>query len=164
MYRIDDEKGAVTEVQRELYARYLRSGKTGPRVPVDGIYGTETEAAIRQYQSDTGLPVTGKTDYRTFDALMNEPDRTPDPAKTLAVGSAGTEVERLHLLLSELSKHFHVFPTVPRAGYYGEDTTECVRHMQRALRMEETGEVTDLFFEELVLELAFRRRLDGKQA
>jgi peptidoglycan hydrolase-like protein with peptidoglycan-binding domain len=33
---------------------------------IDGIFGPATEAVVRQYQTDTGLPVTGVVDERTW--------------------------------------------------------------------------------------------------
>ena len=33
---------------------------------IDGIFGPVTEAVVRQYQSDSGLPVTGVMDERTW--------------------------------------------------------------------------------------------------
>lgn len=37
-----------------------------PQIEVDGIYGPATEAAVREFQSIFGLPVTGEVDYRTW--------------------------------------------------------------------------------------------------
>ena len=37
-----------------------------PKVTEDGIYGPETEAAVRKFQSIFGLPVTGDVDYKTW--------------------------------------------------------------------------------------------------
>lgn len=37
-----------------------------PKVNVDGIYGPETEASVRKFQSVFGLPATGITDYATW--------------------------------------------------------------------------------------------------
>ena len=37
-----------------------------PRVTVDGIYGQGTSAAVREFQSVFGLPVTGIVDYPTW--------------------------------------------------------------------------------------------------
>lgn len=37
-----------------------------PKVTADGIFGTETEAAVREFQSIFGLPVTGIVDYPTW--------------------------------------------------------------------------------------------------
>ena len=37
-----------------------------PKLTEDGIYGPETEAAVRKFQSIFGLPVTGEIDYKTW--------------------------------------------------------------------------------------------------
>ena len=37
-----------------------------PKLTEDGIYGSETEAAVRKFQSIFGLPVTGEIDYKTW--------------------------------------------------------------------------------------------------
>jgi peptidoglycan hydrolase-like protein with peptidoglycan-binding domain len=36
---------------------------------IDGIFGDQTEAALRQFQEDEGLPVTGVADEATWSAL-----------------------------------------------------------------------------------------------
>ena len=43
--------------------------KQGSAVKVDGVLGNETRAAIRQYQSQHHLPVTGEPDQATLDKL-----------------------------------------------------------------------------------------------
>ena len=43
--------------------------KQGSAVKVDGVLGNETRAAIRQYQSQHHLPVTGEPDPATLDKL-----------------------------------------------------------------------------------------------
>ena len=37
-----------------------------PRVTPDGIYGSETEASVRAFQSVFGLPQTGVVDFATW--------------------------------------------------------------------------------------------------
>ena len=37
-----------------------------PKINADGTYGPATEAAVREFQSVFGLPVTGKVDYATW--------------------------------------------------------------------------------------------------
>ena len=37
-----------------------------PRISADGIYGPATRAAVEDFQSIFGLPVTGIVDYRTW--------------------------------------------------------------------------------------------------
>lgn len=49
----------------------------------DGLAGPKTMAALKRYQEARGLPQTGRVDYATWDALMEEspnlPDREPVP-------------------------------------------------------------------------------------
>lgn len=48
-----------------ILQRTLESG-FGYAGAIDGVYGAATEATIRQYQSDRGLPVTGIVDECTW--------------------------------------------------------------------------------------------------
>ena len=38
----------------------------GYAAAIDGIFGPVTDAVVRQYQTDSGLPVTGVMDERTW--------------------------------------------------------------------------------------------------
>jgi hypothetical protein len=49
-----------------------------PSVPVDGQFGTQTDSALRAFQSSRGLPVTGTTDAATWQALLALPVRAVD--------------------------------------------------------------------------------------
>jgi peptidoglycan hydrolase-like protein with peptidoglycan-binding domain len=51
------------EVQRELAERGYYGG------PIDGAIGPQSRAAIRAFQVDKGLPVTGRVDGRLLDSL-----------------------------------------------------------------------------------------------
>ena len=53
-------------VQRELRSRGYYRG------PIDGVIGPATEAALRGYQRDHGLTVTGRLDSRTLRSLSLE--------------------------------------------------------------------------------------------
>lgn len=64
--------GVVSEIQEELAYRGYYDG------PVDGRYTAETEAAVRRFQKDTGLPVTGQIDTSLLDALLPEPDEVTE--------------------------------------------------------------------------------------
>ena len=44
---------------------------TGKRLALDGIMGEKTVSVIKQFQSITGLPVTGDVDVKTNEALVN---------------------------------------------------------------------------------------------
>lgn len=55
--------GFVSRIQRELTALGYYEG------PIDGVYGRSTESAVRRFQKEKGLPVTGAIDARLLNAL-----------------------------------------------------------------------------------------------
>lgn len=63
---------------------------------IDGIYGNKTRAAVRQFQTDRNLAVTGVVDDRTYAAIMAashspaESDLIPGDETTPAEGVMGT--------------------------------------------------------------------------
>lgn len=58
------QSGALGPVVAMLQ-RTLKTG-FGYAGGIDGVYGAATEAAIRQYQTDRGLPASGVVDERTW--------------------------------------------------------------------------------------------------
>jgi peptidoglycan hydrolase-like protein with peptidoglycan-binding domain len=61
----------VAAVQRSLADRGLYHGK------IDGVWGAETEAALRKFQSQNNLAVNGKLDAPTADKLGLQPELQP---------------------------------------------------------------------------------------
>ena len=67
------DKNSVKELEEKL--RRIAFVRPGYRLPVltpDGIYGSETEKAVRIMQEAAGLPVTGKPDGDTVDLINRE--------------------------------------------------------------------------------------------
>lgn len=53
----------ITAVQQALAARNLYQGK------VDGVWGAKTESALRNFQTQSNMPVTGRLDAATAERL-----------------------------------------------------------------------------------------------
>ena len=70
-YRIDRNEEAVAELQRYLRALSYKHEEL-PHVGVDGIFGKETEEAVRAFQALYSLRVTGVADEATFALLYEE--------------------------------------------------------------------------------------------
>ncbi len=115
----------------------LRKGSTDPAVrdlqdalktlghnpgPIDGVFGTETEAAVRAFQQSRGLTVDGIVGRVTWinidEADQNEP--------VLQNGSTGLPVRRLQSRMSAVN-----FDTGGVDGRFGAKTEAAVRKLQR---------------------------------
>ena len=65
-----------------------------PQWGADGDFGAETEAALRAYQAEAGLPVTGVYDEATRKALTAPtPEPPEEPAFVLATGDVNVRAE-----------------------------------------------------------------------
>jgi|GEM_PF-2805460 len=68
---MDNKQTAVKEVQTWLRA-LAKAGCAIREVNIDGIYGTETENAVNDFQLINNLPDTGVVDYTTWCELYNQ--------------------------------------------------------------------------------------------
>ena len=150
-----NENEAIRNLQR--YLRQLSYEDTRiPPVPVDGIYDTATEAALRAFQEVEGLPVTGVADLVTYERLFlryEESRRRNSPPVPLAQfprlsegyalreGDESFLVRLVQYALGELELNYDGLVLVPQTGIYDPLTAEAVRGFQRRHRLPETGEV-----------------------
>ena len=63
--RFSDRGSAVTELQTLLTNLGYNPG------PIDGVFGEQTLNAVKKFQSNNGLEVTGIVDYLTWEALLS---------------------------------------------------------------------------------------------
>ena len=62
-YKRGSTGSVVTQIQQKLYNWGYYGG------PVDGVYGSRTEAAVRRFQEKNGLTVDGKAGAQTLKAM-----------------------------------------------------------------------------------------------
>ena len=77
----------VMQMQADLAALGYYTGE------VDGFYGPDTEAAVKAFQKDNGLPVTGEFDEVTVNAInaaMKHPTSSPTPTKSASPKASPT--------------------------------------------------------------------------
>ena len=123
---------AVTKLQVLLKNAGIDPG------PVDGAFGPKTEAAVRTFQSQKGLPVTGVVNVPTWIALGENCGAMPGPSPlppfppeechcpVLRAGRRGPAVRLLQRLLQERG-----FYAGPIDGDFNRRTERAVRQFQR---------------------------------
>jgi len=146
----------------------LRRGNTGPRViqlqndlikagylPADfehGPFGPKTEAALKRFQADHGLAMTGVVDASTVKTLLGEPLPMPKAvpnAQALAglergaTATAGdTRIATLHQAL--VDRGYLPASFTRNSGYgkrYGDLTMAAVQQLQRDFGLVPTGKL-----------------------
>ncbi len=145
---------AVYVRQLQSYLRTIQRYRTGSTlVPDDGIFGSRTAAAVREFQQEEGLPVTGVVDRATWDALylaylhvlaiLSPPapiQSYQSPETALVPGDQGDGVAFLQVMLRRLAQRFPEIPVeTVITGIYSPTTAEAVASIQRQSGLPVTG-------------------------
>lgn len=113
--------------------QYLLTAQ-GSVTDVDGAFGPNTEAAVRDFQTAHDLEASGVVDAATWEALVAE----------VKSGDSGDTVTAAQALLNK-----HVGP-IATDGEFGDGTDGAVREFQATHELSETGVVDLATWRELV--------------
>ncbi|EZP75154.1 NLP/P60 protein [Parageobacillus genomosp. 1] len=120
---------------------------------ITGYYGTITADAVRQFQKQYQLPVTGTADSTTIskidEAIKKKKQSNPSDTKGmiyLTIGSTGNEVKQVQTKLKQLG--YFTYPKI--TGYYGTITADAVKAFQRDVNLKVTGIVDTATYERLI--------------
>lgn len=165
----------------------LRRGSSGPNVvvvqvelnrisqnypaipklsPVDGIFGSRTEASVRKFQEIFDLTVDGIVGKATWYALVrlytavtrlselrSQGQRfysiSWEYPNSPQLGSTGEKVRHLQYMLAVLSEYIPQIPSVAVDGVFGRETLDAVLAAQRYFDLPETGIVNAATWEEI---------------
>ncbi len=159
-----DTTAHIRELQQ--YLRVVRRERDGVTdVPIDGRFGPDTAEAVRRFQEEIGLPVTGDVDRATWDSLVTAAQEIidlhalPTPVQgfrmnqpPLAVGATGDSVWILQSVLLALSTRYRNLPPSEfPSGTYTDATARTVRSLQRRAGLPETGQVNKATWDAIAL-------------
>jgi murein L,D-transpeptidase YcbB/YkuD len=146
---------AVRNLQRYLRTISFYDNRI-TRVPIDGIYDSDTRKAVSEFQSTRGLRSTGIVDRKTFDMIFKEfsqiieaNDRSNNtnlfPSNPqnyeASLGEESSFVAIIQLILRELSIIYDNIPELEISGVYNEETEAAVKEFQKLSGLSPTGKV-----------------------
>lgn len=151
MYTDEQKKAHIMELQQLLYemAHYNR------RIPLivpDGVFGPETEEALRVFQREYGLPQSGSADPDTWNKLVeiNRIYYTPsfvldifDRDRIIVPGEAGPLVQIIQVMLNAAARKYANLLSIPLSGVYDEPTERAVAGFKRITRHSGSNEGFD---------------------
>lgn len=160
----EDRMIVATAEAQGMLRELSRTNPDFEPIYIDGIYGSETEAAVAAFQRHYAMPITGRIDYPTWRklrAVYNDsvflllPPRAPDIFFTVFEGgtlSPGDRFDTIYVLqhmLTTLSVPFDDFDEIMLTGVYDASTERAVRAFQGANGISVTGEVDILTWNRL---------------
>ncbi|MCW6037384.1 peptidoglycan-binding protein [Spirulina subsalsa FACHB-351] len=161
---LNQRQRTVTPSAPEITANLLRQGDRNSQVrtlqqalqqagvyngPITGYFGNQTEAAVRRFQQQRGLPVDGIVGAQTLNALQSTPTPTQPftsapPTPLFGLGSQGNEVREIQQRLNSLG-----YLAQAPSGVYDEATEAAVRNFQRDRNLAIDGQVGGSTFNQL---------------
>jgi peptidoglycan hydrolase-like protein with peptidoglycan-binding domain len=124
------------------------------RVVPDGIFASETTAAVKSFQKKYGLQETGIINYETWELIKSKNSeavfiaskpiqivRITNADLPLIIGTDNTLVYTLHLMLNNIASRYDNFTPLPLQSLFDENTEREVKRWQRVIATEENGKV-----------------------
>lgn len=149
-YQNNDRRAVVTHLQKMLRAIQIADGKA-VTVPIDGIFAASTTEAVRVFQRQNGLPITGAIDKDTYDLLyarfleaeFAQSDPLPiylfEKGQSVKKGESNDFVLLLKGLLNTLTVSYDGFSPLPMTKDYDDETETAVTDLQTRNRLPPTG-------------------------
>lgn len=153
-YTDKDRRNHIREVQ-EFLRGIAQINPSIPTVFTDGIFGKETAAAVKAFQLEYGLPVTGEVDLRTWNELLRQFGAVekrfhikpvaleifPQDDGSIGLGDTGAVVLAIELMLNKLAENYENIPHVDNSGTFSRQTEKSVLEFQKRSGMERNGRV-----------------------
>lgn len=130
----------------------------------DGIYGSQTAAAVRSFQRRQGLNPTGMVDQTTHERLVQEYEQAfieaekahpvrihLAPGQVLTRGERNNHIYLVQSMLTVLNLLDSRIPAPPHTGVLDPQTAESVAVFQTIAALPPTGEIDKRTWKDLAL-------------
>lgn len=130
----------------------------------DGIYGPETVRAVSQFQRLHGLPITGVTDYETWEAIVSayEPalirvdtawplDILLDPGQQFRKGERHPHIFLVQAILTVLAESYQSLTAPSCTGILDNATADALASFQELSSLPMTGNLDKITWKHLAL-------------
>ncbi|MCC8068486.1 MAG: peptidoglycan-binding protein [Ruminococcus sp.] len=148
-YTPAQQRNNIKEFQEYLYAISFYNNNVMRVIP-DGIFGRETMLAVKSFQKEYGLDVTGEVNRQTWDTAVKvyrnyvslppeAIDIFPSNNFILQKGNKGSLVYILQAMLLDIATTYNNLPMLKVTGVYDQETIATVKAMQNKSRINSTG-------------------------
>ena len=150
MYTEEQRREHIRGLQQDL--RVIQAAQDAPLPKISGVYDSLTEDAVRRFQRQSGLPVTGKTDLTTWDRIVQQANSTrsrtalplavrvfPSALYRVGPGDQGRFLYILQGILNGLAAVYSNLSPLPYTGVYDDATARSISALQRASGLRATG-------------------------
>ncbi len=169
MYELNDTTSAIKEVQKFLYVVSDKLHPEVPRISIDGIYGAETEEAVKIFQALYDIEPTGKVDRITFELLYKAYDENKGVSEEYIIqteyfptkaGDQGNHVLHIHLLMLELAQKYPDIGRIPKTTYFSNESISATKELQKIFNYAQNGEIDKELYLRILTELNAIKRLN----
>ena len=149
-YQNDEIQNSIRHIQELLRTLQIAEGGR-VTVPIDGIYDTATIEAVRVFQNENGLPITGEVDAATYNKLYEKALEAellasePLPlyifqnGRSVQKGESGDFVLLLQILFNTLTVAYDDFAPLVQNGIFDNAMEETVRKFQKRNNLSASG-------------------------
>jgi peptidoglycan hydrolase-like protein with peptidoglycan-binding domain len=144
----------VTDIQRELVRRGFYDGA------IDGVYGSRTDAAVRDFEQASGVKTAGDASETTLQAILRAPVKSKPPLPAAAprrdaiaglIGPpppAAPTPSRQLIAVQRVLGDFG-YGQVKPTGVFDGETRAAIERFERDRSMPVTGQLSDRLVREL---------------